>query len=469
MRDLQNYFDRVVVINLKRRPERLATLKRELQAHAWPFAEPEIFVGIDGDRLPPPSGWNDGGGTFGCMQSHRQILERAILDDVQRLLVLEDDLCLDDGFAEKIAGFLEVVPDDWEQLMLGGQHFGTPPQVVVPAQGDRPAVVRCTNCQRTHLYAIRAGRFMRALYQRWMSTTSGHCDIVMGPMQANYRVYAPSPFPCGQARGRSDINGKLNPKKTWNPPAADLPVLVLDMPQAVVAALRRYGVHTGYDRNRESDIDVGLVKLFAGPERRARKVNALAQWISNLQWEVAADSHLILGVWHPEATPDLVREACGKYPCHAIKASTVDEALGQLREIPDVWSRLDHTPSQVPIVVLDCPLATVQKLRGHGFHGGYNRDPATDIDRGLDGAYRGRAKREWLLQELRAWVACLREEVDAIANGVVAAWHPAWTEELAGLLHEATGEEVPVIRGRTAEDVLQQKDKLQCFRSSVAT
>jgi hypothetical protein len=67
----------------------------------------------------------------------------------------------------------------------------------------------------------------------------------MGPMQRQYRVYASDPFLCGQDRGKSDINGAINPRKFWTPPSSDQPIVVLHAPQPVVEKLCGYGLHTG--------------------------------------------------------------------------------------------------------------------------------------------------------------------------------------------------------------------------------
>lgn len=206
--DYAHNFDRVVVINLKRRPDRLIDFHNNLKEEKWPFMYPDTFAAMDGNCLGAPN-FNSGGGAYGCKQSHVRILEQAINDGIRNILVLEDDAVLLPGGVDRIVDFIRRVPDDWDQLMLGGQHMHEP---IPYANG----IVKATDCQRTHAYVIR-GQFMHDMYVAWMDAKV-HIDWVMGPMQRDRNVYCMQKFAFGQAAGVSDINHGIHPLNTWNGP-----------------------------------------------------------------------------------------------------------------------------------------------------------------------------------------------------------------------------------------------------------
>ena len=113
-----DYFDRVVVVNLNRRPERLAAFIRRL--NNWPFKWPTRVEAVDGFlTAPPPETWTAGRGAWGCQLSHCGVLHAALNDRLKNILVLEDDAYPVLDFAERAAKFLANVPDDWDGLMLG--------------------------------------------------------------------------------------------------------------------------------------------------------------------------------------------------------------------------------------------------------------------------------------------------------------------------------------------------------------
>jgi len=462
--DISRFFDRVVVINLKRRPDRLFNFWSEIERHQWPFVRPQVFEAIDGSSgvVPMPAGWTGGGGAWGCMQSHRQILERALMDGVKHLLVLEDDLCLRPSFLDEITDFLTRVPSDWDQLMLGGEHVGRDPFPI------KPGVLRIRRCHRTHAYAIR-GKFMRALYKYWVSS-SGHCDQRMGEIQYRHRVYAPDPFIVGQGGGKSDVGNSFYARHFWTPPARQMPVILLQAPREVVDVLRNHGFHTGYYRDPESQLDLGLCDLFNYPE--AQRPGRLADWIELVQREADDMRGAVCTIWHPRVTVDLIRKST-KGKIYEINATTVEDALSQVPSQLKIGLR-----SQLPyhvVVVLQAPRDVAADLRSAGFHFGYMRDKATDIDLGLMEIFGGSGSapasdgpavpEETPLEKLRRWIRDLCHEAEAIHNGIVTIWHPSASIDM---VKAATEHPVACIAAETTEAAMEQWRRIVAERQQPA-
>lgn len=309
-------FDRVSLISLPERMDRRAALEKNLREINWTWPWPEWFQAVDARRLPLPDGWTAGAGAWGCMESHRRVLELAIVDGVERLLVLEDDVQFAPNFMERANSVLAAIPVDWDAVFFGGQYvargihgFGAEPHAA--------GVVKAWGVERTHCYAV-SGRFMRALFSKW-SGSHGHCDHVFGPAQHGWKVFAASPFIAGQSGGVSDITGGEKRPEYWNPPPASAPVYLFKSLNLLNEA-RGITVHGGYDR--QHGIDKGLLKIRRGTvksgRRRTRRMTRdeqvfeLRKWIQMIQWEGQSRTPVCrAAIYCPGLDETVIRDAAG--------------------------------------------------------------------------------------------------------------------------------------------------------------
>ena len=204
-------FDRVVVISLARRPDRLEAFWGRLPAD-WPLPCPEVHVAVDGLESRPPSGWQTTPGAWGCALSHGQVIDSSLDAGVERLLVLEDDASFLPDFSARLAAV--AIPGDCQQLYLGGQHLSKAEEV-------GPGILRGRNINRTHAYGVFGREAMETL-RDWISPgphwkVRHHVDHQMGVLHREKRiaVYAVRPWLCGQAENLSDITSKPHKARSW--------------------------------------------------------------------------------------------------------------------------------------------------------------------------------------------------------------------------------------------------------------
>ncbi len=430
-------FDRIYLINLKRRPDRISAFEKLRAEKGWNLPEPIIFEAVDGSKVGVPDYYIAGGGAWGCCRSHVRIIEQCVMDDVGSVLVLEDDLTWMSDAWDRLAGFMKSLPSDWDQLMLGGQHLRKTESV-------SPGVHRCSNCHRTHAYAVR-GRAMKDLLNLWYKCNT-HVDHAMGPWQAKWRVYAPDPFIFGQGPGKSDISGNRDNARFWTPPSQSAPVVHLTAPREVARQLRDHGLHMGHMRDRNTDYDAGLTSLAAqqDPSRGLKK------WLDTILWEAASEEGSVATVWHPAFTVEMVQRV---YSGAVVPVSgmTLEECLPQL----PTQSKRRPSLCRSHAILLRSSRGVMESLRGHGWHSGYWRDDITGQDNGLRAIAKlpqGDERRA----KLAAWVDELASEAEAIPGGVACAWHPdITTEDLAGL------RKVVVIEADSVGDAIQQFQEKQ--------
>lgn len=423
-----NLVQKSYLINLARRPDRLSQLQSELDK-GWPLPQPIIYPAIDGNKVGVPDSYQSGGGAYGCLRSHQRILEDCLMQDVSSVLVLEDDMAIYEDFAEHLATFLKYLPDDWDGIMLGGQH-------IRKATPVNDFCDRCVNCQRTHAYVVR-GRYMRELYRMWCDSSSTvHCDWTMGPFQAKFKVYAPKPFLIGQRGGKSDISGNDDPKKFWATARHDAPVVVVrNATPETMAALRLRGLHHGY--RRTGDICHGLTKIVTARSRTSE----LRKWLDMIQGECASDRGLIACVNHPEITLEEVRAVAGGRVIE-VDGSSLEAALDALAGM----LTMDRIADQA-VTLLRAERPVFEGLLAAGWHGGHWR-AATGHDNGLLDIVR---KKEW--ERLRPWADRLFEEKP---GGIIVAWHTKLDKDI--LAQYSKRKVVEVIASSVQEALMKQKD-----------
>ena len=223
MKNLTDWFDRVYVINCAHRRDRLEETKKHLEETRMADNDKvHYYPAIIGDWTTCPADWGSGRGAWGCLRSHQRILEDVIhaRDDrhmmtLDNVLILEDDVIFKDDSLEKLNEFMEVVPDDWGQIYLGGQHRRHPKET------DIPNVIIGNSINRTHAHAIN-GPSITSVYRHISYASdyrgsSKHIDhqLELAHRRKDWPVYCPKEWVAGQRAGSSNISGKVNETKFW--------------------------------------------------------------------------------------------------------------------------------------------------------------------------------------------------------------------------------------------------------------
>lgn len=141
--NFEDYWDKILVINLARRTDRWERFKCEMAKIG--VTKYERFNGHD----KPNGGESKGSGNFGCVASHRGVLELICHFGWGRTLVLEDDAEVIDpkNFATLWDHMSSRIPE-WDMLYIGG-HWGSAPLGRV-----NPNILRVDTMLTTSSYGI---------------------------------------------------------------------------------------------------------------------------------------------------------------------------------------------------------------------------------------------------------------------------------------------------------------------------
>ncbi len=218
MPSLLNYFDRVTVISLPERKDRRERLLKNLTTCGLAQSDDLTWLdAVDGHKADLPSWWKAGAGAWGCRFSQLAAIESAQRDGLQNILILEDDAVFHPRAGEWLDDIMKILPDDWGQFFLGGQHMQR------PHSSDHPKLLKVRSLTRTHAYAVNHTLFQTLIDlikndQDYQDNPGRHVDHQFAEQQSQgaWKTYAPAWWLAGQDEGLSDIaNDTPFPRRWW--------------------------------------------------------------------------------------------------------------------------------------------------------------------------------------------------------------------------------------------------------------
>ena len=192
-------FDKVYCINLKKRTDRLQHFNE--QVNKYDLGSFEVFEAIDGNILPPHPTLKQG--ELGIINSVIEILQLAIKNNFNNILIIEDDCVFNDNILI-IDDYFNNLPKDWDMIYFGGNHnlhMGVKPPVQI---NDK--IVKLHYTFAAHCIGIKNNMFNTILIE--LKKQKHQSDVVFQKLQSTYNVYCFFPLVASQLPGFSDIQNK---------------------------------------------------------------------------------------------------------------------------------------------------------------------------------------------------------------------------------------------------------------------
>lgn len=221
---LEQYFDKVYVINLGARQDRWTEISQHLMELG--FRSFERVEAVDGSLEKPhiytkielPFSMRNAEnrekiqqGHLGCYLSHLKVLRLAkqhwndspVQEKPHRVLILEDDCCFDATATETVRVALKEIGDHCQVLMLGANHQKPPLQC-----DNFSNIVKVQEAFGAHAYGLDShlyDRAIRMLESKLEGPSIPPIDVVLTTFQKEGYCYATNPLVADQRPGWSDI------------------------------------------------------------------------------------------------------------------------------------------------------------------------------------------------------------------------------------------------------------------------
>ena len=205
-----DYFDKVFLVNLKKRKDRLQRFISRISSIGESVGAKDstitLFDAVEGAQIPT-SERRGSPGVAGCRQSHINIIKKAKKNNYDKILILEDDVTFSSDFSIKFNELMRTLPEDWDMLYFGGNHQESPIKI--------KGICHKVKVYSTHAYAVKS-----TLYDHIITILEKHdCPVDVAYRHEiheldKFKTYGAYPQIAGQEVGHSDIlNRKVDHRR----------------------------------------------------------------------------------------------------------------------------------------------------------------------------------------------------------------------------------------------------------------
>lgn len=150
---LNDITDNIFVINLLRRQDRAQHMLEQSGKFGLTL---QWVPAVDAREVSNPTHLRDG--EWGLLLSHAKVLEYAKSRSLDKIIILEDDCYFHDDFNERLDREFPQVPEDWEVIMLSGNHYHLGAGTIAPEQVSQN-IMRVFASFTTHALIIKNSVF----------------------------------------------------------------------------------------------------------------------------------------------------------------------------------------------------------------------------------------------------------------------------------------------------------------------
>ncbi len=197
MKTLNNYFSKIYCINLDRRPDRWEQCMIEFNEIN---VDVERISAIDGKNFPK-SRMGIKPGAHGLVLTNIKILEDAISNRYESILIFEDDVKFVADFNRIFNEKINNLPSDWNLLYLGGIHKIKP-------KNNEYDIYKTSSTITTHAVGINSN-FFQTLLESIKKNMTSPIDKIQQRLQQNNNAYTFVPSIAMQRASYSDIENRF--------------------------------------------------------------------------------------------------------------------------------------------------------------------------------------------------------------------------------------------------------------------